>query len=146
MSEWNRRVGWLSIAAGIGSGLVLGMWSFDGPMDVPAWLGDYSSTGRRLVRLGHIAFVGLGVIDVLLAREMPRLVLSEARRRVAAGAMIFGNVFLPLVLVAAGPWRPVKWLLPVPAVAVFVAISVMAWGAWHTPLAAAESAGGDARS
>jgi hypothetical protein len=125
----NRSVGWTSMAVGVGAGLLLGMWSFDGPLAVPEWLGAYDATSRRLVRLGHIAFIGLGILDVLLARELPQLRLSARWRRIASGAMILGNVLLPPVLVAAGAWRPLKYLMSLPATAVFVALVVAAIGA-----------------
>jgi hypothetical protein len=118
------------MAVGIGTGLVMGMWSFDGPMPVPEWLGAYGDVSRRLARLGHIAFLGLGIIDVLLARELPRLALSAAMRRTASVAMILGNALLPPALFAAAACRPCKYLLPVPAIAVFVAVVLTAWGVW----------------
>jgi hypothetical protein len=126
----NRRVGWTSMAVGVGTGLLLGLWSFDGPMAVPEWLGAYDATSRRLVRLGHIAFLGLGILDVLLARELPRLALTRRLARVASGAMVFGNVLLPPVLLAAGAWRPCKYLLPFPATAVLVSLALVVWGVW----------------
>jgi len=106
------------------------MWSFDGPMPVPEWLGAYGDVSRRLARLGHIAFLGLGIIDVLLARELPRLALSAAMRRTASVAMILGNALLPPALFAAAACRPCKYLLPVPAIAVFVAVVLTVWGVW----------------
>ena len=118
------------MAVGVGTGLLMGMWSFDGPMPVPEWLGAYGDVSRRLARLGHIAFLGLGIIDVLLARELPRLALSAAMRRTASVAMILGNALLPPALFAAAACRPCKFLLPVPAIAVFVAVVLTAWGVW----------------
>ena len=120
------------MAVGVGTGLLMGMWSFDGPMPVPEWLGAYDAVARRLVRLGHIAFIGLGILDVLLALELPRLTLSPPLKRLCSRAMIFGNVFLPPVLFAAGLWRGVKYALPLPATAVFVALVLAAWGAWNS--------------
>ncbi len=118
------------MAVGVGTGLLMGLWSFDGPMAVPDCLGDYGSVARRLARLGHIAFLGLGILDVLLAREIPRLALSAALRRTASRAMIFGNVLLPPALFAAAACRPCKYLLPPPAIAVCVALVLTAWGVW----------------
>jgi len=120
---------------GAGSGLLLGLWSFDGPVPTPAWLGDYGDTARRLVRLGHIAFFGLGMLNVLIARELPRLVLDKGVKRIASRAMNFGNIFLPLTLFAAGAYHPLKYLMPVPAISVFVALCLVAYGAWlHGPM------------
>jgi hypothetical protein len=127
--DWNRTIGWASLAVSAGTGLVLGLWSFDGPMDAPAWLGGYTETSRRLTRLGHIAWFGLGILNLLLARELPRSGLGLRGRRTASVSMNFGNVFLPLVLFAASAWRPLKYLLPIPAASVFVALVIAARGA-----------------
>jgi hypothetical protein len=54
------------------TGMVMGMWSFDGPLAVPGWLGDYGSTARRLVRLGHIACFGIGILNLLLVAEVAK--------------------------------------------------------------------------
>ncbi|HET9480948.1 MAG TPA: hypothetical protein VFP98_04260 [Candidatus Polarisedimenticolia bacterium] len=121
-------MGWACMACGVGTGLLLGLWSFDGPAAVPAWIGDYGDTSRRLVRLGHIAFIGIGVLNVLLGRELPRMRLEPPAKRLASYSMNFGNILLPLALFAAGAWRPLKPLMAPPALAVFLALVVAAWG------------------
>jgi len=128
----NRLIGWASMVFGAGSGLLLGLWSFDGPVPTPAWLGDYGDTGRRLVRLGHIAFFGLGILNVLIARELPRLALDKALRCITSRAMNFGNIFLPLTLFAAGVYHPLKYLMPFPAISIFVALCLVAYGTWQS--------------
>ncbi|NOT31610.1 MAG: hypothetical protein HOP15_14280 [Planctomycetes bacterium] len=122
-------MGWISLALGVGSGLVLGMWSFDGPLDVPRWIGAYGDTSRRLVRLGHIALIGLGILDILLGRELLCSLLSSRMKQVASRMMIFGNVFLPLTLFAAGFEPSLKYAMALPASSVFAALSLAAWGA-----------------
>jgi hypothetical protein len=129
--EWNRRVGWLSTCVGAASGLILGLWSFDGPFAVPGWLGAYDETSRRLARLGHIAFFGLGILNILVAGELRRSALGARGRRVASWAMNFGNVFLPLTLFAAAACRPFKYTMSAPAVAVFVALVLTAYGVFR---------------
>jgi hypothetical protein len=128
LGEWNRRVGWLSTCLGAASGLILGLWSFDGPFSVPGFLGEYDQTGRRLARLGHIAFFGLGILNLLVAGELRRWPLGVWGRRTASWAMNFGNVFLPLTLFAAAAYRPLKYSMSAPALAVFVALVVTAYG------------------
>jgi hypothetical protein len=125
----NRVVGWSSLAVGVAVGLVMGLWSFDGPMRPPEWLGDYADTSRRLARLGHIAFIGLGLIDILIERELDRSTLQPAARAVASWAMVIGNVFLPLTLFAAAAYRPLKYGMAIPATSVFVALLLAAYGA-----------------
>jgi hypothetical protein len=136
--EWNRRVGWVSACLGIASGLILGLWSFDGPFPVPQWLGEYDQTSRRLARLGHIAFLGLALFNLLLAGTLDRLALGPRGRRLASWAMNFGNVFLPLTLFAAAAYRPFKFVMGVPALAVFLAFLLTAYGVCRRPLSREE--------
>ena len=124
----NRTVGWTSLAVGIATGLVMGLWSFDGPVSVPAWLGGYTETPRRLARLGHIAFIGLGILNLLLAQELSRSALGSTGRRIASGAMNTGNILLPLTLFAAAAWPPAKYAMGLPATCVFIALCLAAWG------------------
>jgi hypothetical protein len=129
----NRTIGWFSLVVGIATGLVMGLWSFDGPMATPAWLGEYADTSRRLARLGHIAFIGLGLINILLAHELSHSALGTRARRIASRHMNFGNVVLPITLFAAAAWRPAKYAMAIPATAVFVAMCLTAWGARNRP-------------
>jgi hypothetical protein len=110
----------------------MGLWSFDGPLPIPGWLGEYDQTARRLARLGHIAFFGLGILNLLVAGELRRSSLGSRGRQVASWAMNFGNVFLPLTLFAAAAYRPLKYLMSAPAVAVFLALTVTAYGVWKS--------------
>lgn len=129
VGERNRQVGWVCAVLGALTGLVMGLWSFDGPVPVPGWLGEYGATARRLARLGHIAFFGLGILNLLLARELSLSALGPQAKRVASLAMNFGNVFLPLTLFSAAAYPPSKYLLPLPAIAVFLAMILAAYGA-----------------
>ncbi len=106
----------------------MGLWSFDGPAAIPAWLGDYGDVSRRLARLGHIACFGLGIINIVLSRELPRLSLGRGARRTASLAMNFGNVLLPLSLFAAAAYHPLKYIMAIPASSVFLALAIAAFG------------------
>jgi hypothetical protein len=117
---------------GVGTGLLMGLWSFDSPAAVPEWLGPYDTTARRLARLGHIAFLGLGILNVLLARELPRLTLSDVLKRRASRLMVIGNVLLPVTLFAAAAYRPLKFALPAGALAVFVSLVLTVRGVWRS--------------
>ena len=125
----NRTVGWASLAVGIATGLVMGLWSIDGPLPPPSWLGEYGDTPRRLARLGHIAFIGLGILNILLSRELLDSSLGERGRRLASRAMTLGNLLLPINLFAAAAWPPAKYAMAIPATAVFLAMGLAAWGA-----------------
>ncbi len=121
----NLAIGWSSLAVGAISGLILGLWSFDGPLPAPEMLADYGSLSRRLMRLGHIAFFGLGLINILMARQIaatPRPVLG----RTALACMNFGNLLLPPALMAAALHEPLKYFTSLPAFAVSAALILVA--------------------
>lgn len=128
--DWklNRTIAWVSLVLGAISGLVFGLWSFGGPMKVPAWLGDYDALSRRLARLCHISFFGLGILNLLLVRELPRCALREQAKRTASIAMNFGNVFLPLTLFAAAVYHPMKYAMGLPSMSVALALAITAYG------------------
>lgn len=131
--ERNRQVAWVSFCVGVGTGAIMGLWSFDGPFSVPGFLGDYGEVPRRLARLGHIAFFGLGFLNLFLDRELAVTSLGTQGKRTASMAMNFGNIFLPLTLFAAAVYHPIKYFLCVPVGAVFLALILMAYGACRKP-------------
>ncbi len=124
----NRAVAWSGFCLGVASGMVMGLWSFDGPLAVPAWIGDYDQTARRFLRMGHIAFFGIGLLNLALASELTRLDLTRRGKRRAAGWMNFANLFLPPALIAAALYPPLKYLLPLPVIAACAALCLAAWG------------------
>lgn len=58
----NLVAGWTSFLLGAASGALIGL-----RFHRPDWLGGYDAFPRRMVRLGHIAFFGLGLINILFA-------------------------------------------------------------------------------
>ena len=123
----NLAVAWSSLAVGALMGLVLGIWSFGGPVAVPEWIGDYDALSRRLLRLGHIAFFGLGILNIMLSRHLGRSRSENYPRALALTAMNLGNVFLPITLIGASVFEPVKYLMSLPALAVSLALIVGAY-------------------
>ena len=59
---------WLGFLAGALSGLAAGVCFHD-----PDWLGGYQAWRRRLLRLGHIACFGLGLLNVAFVATLPHL-------------------------------------------------------------------------
>ncbi len=87
----NEAFGWCWILAGLVVGLVLGL-----RFHQDDWLGGYGSFPRRLIRLGHVAFIGLGMLNILFALSVPRLGMCAVSYRIAAAALIVGAVTMPL--------------------------------------------------
>ena len=99
----NGTFGWCAIAAGTLFGMVLGLWSFQGPLAAPAGLDDYSSLPRRLLRLSHIACIALGALNVILS--MDREVGRGRAARWGGRFLLWGSMGLPPAL-AMGAFAP----------------------------------------
>lgn len=87
----NEAFGWFWIILGFLSGMVIGMLFHD-----EQWLGGYASHSRRLIRLGHIAFVGLGMLNILFADSLERIILPQSLIAIASWAFIIGGISMPL--------------------------------------------------
>jgi hypothetical protein len=93
-SSINLFAGWLSFFFGAASGALIGL-----KFHQEDWLGGYQSFQRRMVRLGHIAFFGLGLINILFALSAPAFGASEWTRwaswlLVVGAATMSANCFL----------------------------------------------------
>lgn len=129
--DFSRAIAWTSLLLGAASGLVIGLWSFGGPVPEPDWVGGYTDLPRRLLRLGHIALFALGMINFMLTRQLAGSGLSEGTNRLALVAMNLGNVGIPVLLFAAVVRPEVKYLLALPALAVALALAIAARAAWR---------------
>ncbi|MBM4184808.1 MAG: hypothetical protein FJ207_11450 [Gemmatimonadetes bacterium] len=54
--------GWAGMLGGVVAGAVIGLF-----FENEDWMGGYASFRRRLTRLGHVAFFGLGYVNILFA-------------------------------------------------------------------------------
>lgn len=56
--------GWLAVCVSMGVGLLMGSYSFGGPLPAPSMIGDYDALPRMLLRDGHIMVLSLGVVGI----------------------------------------------------------------------------------
>ena len=117
--------GWSWIAVGVLLGLALGLFSFDGPLAAPEALRDYGGLPRRLLRLSHIAFIALGALNVIYAREPgPR----GAGREPGGVFLLAGSALLPPVLAVASFFPGARFAMGPPALLVALGCVVIALG------------------
>jgi hypothetical protein len=95
----NEAFGWLWIVMGFVSGTLLGL-----KFQQENWLGGYGSHRRRLIRLGHISFLGLGFLNILFVHSVGRLELSAQWITGASWALVIGGVSMP-VCCALMAWK-----------------------------------------
>lgn len=121
---------WAWMAVGIAIGACLGMFAFEGPLPEPRVLTDYSSCNRRLLRLGHVAFIMLPLISMSYAEHIGATTLSPSTQVSAVVLCWIGMVGVPLVCVVSAFYRPIKYAFPVPVASFLVCLVMMAVGKW----------------
>jgi hypothetical protein len=87
----NLFIAWLWILLGFITGMGLGMF-FHGEN----WLGGYGSFKRRMYRLGHISFFGLGAVNLLFYLTTRNLALAGPAIAIASWAFIVGAITMPV--------------------------------------------------
>jgi hypothetical protein len=118
--------GWISFLGGVASGALLGLFFHrDG------WLGGYASWRRRMFRLGHIAFFGLGSINLMFGLSIHAYPLPDQHAALAAYAFVTCAATMSPICFLSG-WRmPFRHLFPVPVLALLVGVSTLLSG-WQS--------------
>ncbi len=119
----NETFGWIWILTGVLAGLVLGL-----RFHQDDWLGGYATLRRRLVRLGHISFVGLGILNILFAHSAARMALDPAGLRIASIAFLVGGMSMPACCALMAWRRGLQPLFAVPVVSLLGALGVVVRG------------------
>ncbi len=115
-------IGWIGILAGIAAGAVVGLFFHrDG------WLGGYASWRRRMVRLGHIAWIGIGLLNIALGLTV-RTLPESAGLVWAVGLMAAANVAMPAVCYLSAWRKPFRHLFVVPVACVTSAVVLLLTG------------------
>ena len=90
------------------------------------WLGGYSSWPRRMIRLAHIAFFGIGFLN-LGAGLTARTLDLESGLAWPSVLLIVGAVSMPLVCYLCA-WKPIfRHVFFVPALSVTTAVALFLW-------------------
>ncbi len=90
--------GWAQVLAGFASGAALGLW-----FHRDAFLGGYASWRRRLLRLGHIACIALGVLQMLVALS-PAAAASGSAAQACFVLWRVGGALMPAICFLSA-WR-----------------------------------------
>ena len=107
----NLQAGWTSILLGFFAGAVPGL--FFARED---WLGGYGSWRRRMLRLAHISFFGLGFINLAFALTLGHesLATGHGHLGVASWLLVAGNVTMPVTCYLAAWKTPFRHLFAIP--------------------------------
>jgi hypothetical protein len=128
---FNGTFGWIWITLGFAWGAALGLGFLN-----PDHLGGYASPRRRLLRLGHIAMIALGVLNVLFWLGARRLALGSWEATTASAGLAAGAVLMP-AFCALAAWRPAfARLFPLPVVSLVAAGSAISIAAVRAAMVA----------
>ena len=119
----NLLIGWIGMLAGVVSGSIIGLY-----FHRDEWLGGYASFPRRMVRLGHISFFGLGFLNILFALTLSAIPLDASLAWFASWGLIAGAATMPVCCYLCA-WKKNLWLLfPVPVTSLLLGICALLWG------------------
>src|SRR5258708_16634293 len=111
--RFNLLAGWTMMVAGAVSGAWIGLF-----FHKENWMGGYTSLRRRMIRLGHISFFGLGILNVLFALSLNAIPVTLSFARFASAGFAIGAVTMPTCCFLTA-WRPaLRYLFPIPVMAV----------------------------
>ena len=109
---------WIGFLAGVISGIVPGLL-FHGEQ----WMGGYGSWPRRLTRLGHVSFFGIGFLNLAFALTV-RSLGQDSGLALASGLFITGAVSMPLLCYLSAWKKPFRHLFFIPVLSLAGAIAI----------------------
>ena len=120
----NLALGWSLVLLGLATGAVLGL-----RFHVEGWLGGSCSWRRRLLRLGHVALIGTGLLNVTFAASRGLLSLPAAAAGLAGACLALGAVTMPIVCLAAALRPRLRHVFPVPVGLLVAGVALATVGA-----------------
>lgn len=115
MAQWNMWAGWTGMVFGLLFGAIIGLRFHE-----EGFAGGYSAFRRRMLRLAHIAFFGIGIINVLYALTLESADILVRYPLLASMCLAAAVVLMPLLCVLTA-WKAIfrhLFALPVFCVAV----------------------------
>ena len=127
MAQWNMWAGWTGMIFGLLSGAVIGL-----QFHRESFAGGYASFRRRMLRLGHIAFFGLSIINVIFALTLTSSGVIPSYPAVASGCLAAVVFLMPAVCFLTA-WRsPWRHFFAIPVILVAVALILLLEGMFKT--------------
>ena len=105
----NLLAAWLGFLLGFGSGMVLGLF-----FRREDWLGGYASFKRRMYRLAHISFFGLGAVNLFFWLTVKALSASDSMLAAASWTFVIGAITMPVCCVIIAHWPKLHLVFSVP--------------------------------
>ena len=114
-------VAWIAILAGTIAGTISGLFYHE-----DAFLGGYGSWTRRLTRLAHVAFFGIGLINLAAALTARAMGITSGLG-LASLLLIVGAITMPLVCYLAAWRKPFRHIFFIPVLSVLAGVALFIW-------------------
>ena len=116
-------VGWTAALFGTLAGAFIGLFFHQ-----DSWAGGYASFRRRMLRLGHISFFGIGFLNILLGLTLGATALPAANLEIASVALIVAVIAMPACCFLAAWQAQLRHLFPLPVLAVLAGVTAIITG------------------
>ncbi len=123
ISQLHILIGWGAMIMGALSGAVIGLF-----IHRDDWAGGYASFPRRMMRLGHIAFFGLGFLNLMFGLTTQAILLPDIYLKIASTGFVAGALGMPLCCFLAAWRKPFRHLFPIPVLSVIAGITPIILG------------------
>ena len=117
----NLYAAWVGMLLGAFSGAITGLFFYN-----TDFLGGYTSWRRRMVRLGHISFFGIGLLNLSFALSIRALEIAETPR-ISSLLLIVAAVTMPLTCYLSAIKPFFRHLFFIPASSVILALTLFSW-------------------
>ena len=117
-------IAWIGMLLGVLSGALIGLF-----FHREDFMGGYNSFRRRLTRLGHISFFGLGFINFFFAISHQIAGIGASFAFPAAVAFTVGAITMPACCFLCAWKKPFRHLffVPVGSVATGIVLTLIGW-------------------
>lgn len=123
ISQLHILTGWGSMMLGALSGAAIGLF-----FHRDEWAGGYGSFRRRMMRLGHIAFFGLGFLNLMFGLTAQAIPLPPLHLSVASAGFLVGALAMPLTCFLAAWRKPFRHLFFIPVLGVMAGVAPIVAG------------------
>lgn len=114
-TQINLVAAWIGISLGFASGMVMGLF-----FHREQWLGGYAGLKRRLYRLAHISFFGLGAVNLCFFLTAKAMNLSGPMILAASWCFLLGAISMPVCCIAMAHRPRVLPLFAVPVLSLII--------------------------
>ena len=119
----NITFGWCWLCLGVAQAMLIGLFAFS-----EGWLGGYDSLTRRFLRLSHIAFMALPLLNIVYGLCLDAVDLGDRAKQIGSYSMVVAGVSMPTVCLLSAANGFFQLFFFIPASSFAIGVMMMAIG------------------